>query len=54
MISAFRNSLEIGLQLEKSLQFFLRKMVKTCKLNENINSIMPSTPISSNLGLTPY
>jgi uncharacterized protein (DUF1800 family) len=29
-------------------------MVKTCKLNENINSVMPATPISSNLGLTPY
>ena len=29
-------------------------MVKTCKFNENIYSIMPSTPISSNLGLTPY
>lgn len=29
-------------------------MVKTCKLNKNIISVMPATPISSNLGLTPY
>ena len=29
-------------------------MVETCKLNKNINLVMPATPISSNLGLTPY
>ena len=29
-------------------------MVKTCKLNKNITSVMPATPISSSLGLTPY
>jgi uncharacterized protein (DUF1800 family) len=29
-------------------------MAKICKLTLNINTIMPATPISSNLGLTPY
>jgi uncharacterized protein (DUF1800 family) len=29
-------------------------MVKTCKFKKNINSVMPATPISSSLGLTPY
>jgi len=29
-------------------------MVKVCKLTLNINLVMPATPISSSLGLTPY